>query len=390
MSTEFVLTLISLQELFEKALRLWYKPFESWDAFFSTLTRGPSVFFSLESKTGILYLIAGFVTAIAIYYIYKNELPDEYKGSALSYIFPRSIYTHPSAIVDYKFVGFDLLIRFFIYFPLVAGVGQLVYVMLNSLQVDLSFGLFSESHYYVRLALVTLIGIAALDFSVFFSHYLLHKIPFLWPFHEVHHSAEVLTPVTVHRNHPMDDMVNGIVYGVVGGSLAATYTAVSGNVVSELTIFGLNVFTFAYYISVYQLRHSHIWLSYGPKMSHIFVSPAQHQIHHSIDRKHWNKNYGFTFAIWDWMFGCLYVPKEREEIKFGVPEVDPADFSTVPRLYFLPFAKSYRRLLVMVKNRSLRFDFDEVTQNSRPVIKTETPSSPDQPLAVRAPYAQPK
>jgi len=390
MSTVLALAFISLQELFEKGLRLWYRPFESWEAFVATLSRGPSVFLSLESKTGLLYLIAGFLTALAVYYIYRRELPEEYRGSALSYIFPRSIYTHPSAIVDYKFVGFDLLVRFFIYFPLVAGTGQLVYVMLNSFEVDLSFGLFVESHYYVRLAIVTLIGIAALDFSVFFSHYLLHKIPFLWPFHEVHHSAEVLTPVTVHRNHPMDDMVNGIVYGVVGGSLAATYTAVSGNVVSELTIFGLNIFTFAYYISVYQLRHSHIWLSYGPIMSHIFVSPAQHQIHHSIDRKHWNKNYGFTFAIWDWMFGCLYVPKEREEIKFGVPEVDPADFSTVPRLYFLPFAKSYRRLIAMIKARSLRFDFDEVAQSARLAQIPESDVNKEQPLTVRTSYAQPK
>lgn len=390
MAIGFALIFITLQELFEKALGLWYRPFESWSAFLTTLYRGPSVFVSLESKTGILYLVSGFLCALAVYYVYRRELPNEYQGSAFSYIFPRNIYAHPSAIVDYKFVGFDLLIRFFLYFPLVAGVGQLVYVILGSFQVDLTFGLFANSHYYVRLAVVTLIGIAALDFSVFFSHYLLHKIPFLWPFHEVHHSAEVLTPVTVHRNHPMDDMVNGIVYGVVGGAFAATYTAVSGNVVSELTIFGLNIFTFAYYISVYQLRHSHIWLSYGPKMSHIFVSPAQHQIHHSIDRKHWNKNYGFTFAIWDWMFGSLYVPKEREEIKFGVPEVDPADFSTVPRLYFLPFVKSYRRLMTMIKARSFRFDFDEVAQASRLDMKVEPNKASDQPLAVQTSYAQPK
>ncbi len=365
--------LVTFEELVGKAAGLWYRPFESWEAFLAMLAKGPSAFISLESKTGALYLVSGFITALVVYFVSRRELPEEYQGSAFSYIFPRSVYGHPSAIVDYKFVGFDLLIRFFLYVPLIVGVSHFIYVMLNRLEIDLSFSLFTNSNYYIRLAVITLIGIAVVDFCVFFSHFLLHKIPFLWPFHEVHHSAEVLTPITVHRNHPMDDMVNGLVYGVVGGFLAATYTAISGDIVSELSILGLNVFTFGYYLTVYQLRHSHIWLSFGPIMSHIFVSPAQHQIHHSIERKHWNKNYGFTFAMWDWMFGSLYVPKEREEITFGVPDVNPADFSTVPRLYFLPFAKSFRRLQAMVRARSFRFDFDEVLDpNKAPLEPVET------------------
>lgn len=365
------LTLISLDEIIKKAIRRWTAPFESFDAFIDTLTEGAMVFLSLQSKTGILYLLSGLILALLVYKFNRHQLPDEWRASAIGYIFPKSVYLHPSAIVDYKFVGFDLLIRFLIYVPFITGISHLTYIALNSFSIDLTFGAFQTAHPYLRIAFITIIGIAAVDFSVFFAHFLLHKIPFLWPFHEVHHSAEVLTPITVHRNHPVDELVNGLVYGVVGGLLASTYTSISGNVLSELSVFGLNVFTFGYYITVYQLRHSHIWLSYGPILSHIFVSPAQHQIHHSIERKHWNKNYGFTFAIWDWIFGSLYVPKTREEIRFGVPNIEKSDFMTVPKLYFLPFIKSFQRLKAMLRNRVFFVDFEQAASSTQ-IINSKT------------------
>lgn len=343
-----------------KAIEILLRPFESPENFLEVLSEAAMVFLSFQSKTGFLYLISGLVAAAIIYRFSKDHLPEAHRRSFFSYIFPKSVYAHPSAIVDYKYVSFDLLIRFFLYIPLINGLSNLVYNVLEARSIDLSFGLFEGSHPYIRIAVITVIGIAAVDFSVFFAHYLLHKVPLLWPFHEVHHSAEVLTPITVHRNHPVDELVNGIVYGIVGGLIASTYSSVSGQTVSEFSILGLNIFTFGYYLTVYQLRHSHIWLSYGPVLSHIFISPAQHQIHHSIERKHWNKNYGFTFALWDWMFGSLYVPREREEIHFGIPNIQRSDFATVPRLYFLPFRKSFIRFCKMLKAKSFRIDFDDV------------------------------
>ena len=62
-------------------------------------------------------------------------------------------------------------------------------------------------------------------------------------------------------------------------------------------------------------------------LGRIFVSPAHHQVHHSGNPKHFNKNFGSCLALWDWMFGTLYVPeKEREPLSFGFP--DRADAHT--------------------------------------------------------------
>lgn len=354
-----------MDKFLEKVYQYLAGPFMSFEAFVNTLYLGPNTFIGLTSKTGLLYLFTGVAAAFFVYRSHKKKEPEFAGDSFWRFAFPRSVFLHRSAIVDYKYVGFDILIRFFLYIPFIAGVTQVAYMLFSKFSFDISFGLFASLHVYVRMAIVTFVAAAIVDFSVFFAHFLCHKVSFLWPFHEVHHSAEVLTPVTVHRAHPVEVFMDGLVTSVLSGALAATYSAMTGDTVQPLTLFGLNVISFAYYLFVYQLRHSHVWLSYGPVVSHLIVSPAQHQIHHSIDRKHWNKNYGFTFAFWDWLFGTLYVPKEREKITFGVPDIDAREFSTVPRLYFLPFVKSYRRLKKMIAARSLRFDFDQVVEENR-------------------------
>jgi sterol desaturase/sphingolipid hydroxylase (fatty acid hydroxylase superfamily) len=90
-----------------------------------------------------------------------------------------------------------------------------------------------------------------------------------------------------------------------------------------------------------------VWFSYGPLLSKLFISPAQHQIHHSSARKHWDKNFGFIFAFWDLFFRSLYVPKEREELTFGLGEGRQEDiqYRSVTALYLLPFKKAYRRIV---------------------------------------------
>jgi sterol desaturase/sphingolipid hydroxylase (fatty acid hydroxylase superfamily) len=74
------------------------------------------------------------------------------------------------------------------------------------------------------------------------------------------------------------------------------------------------------------------------------MSPAHHQIHHSIDPRHWNKNFSVKLAIWDALFGTLYVPRKPETLQVGLPDADPRDFTTVGKLYFRPFWRAIERL----------------------------------------------
>ena len=134
--------------------------------------------------------------------------------------------------------------------------------------------------------------------------------------------------------------------GFVSTSLMALalagFTYLTQSRPSEMTVMNVNVIIFAFYLIGYNLRHSHIWLSYPRWLSYILISPAQHQIHHSIDEKHWDRNMGLIFAFWDWVFGTLYVPKGYEKLEYGVMRSEPNPFGSVVEIYLKPFAMAWR------------------------------------------------
>jgi sterol desaturase/sphingolipid hydroxylase (fatty acid hydroxylase superfamily) len=115
-----------------------------------------------------------------------------------------------------------------------------------------------------------------------------------------------------------------VIFGVVFGLMVGTFTP-------DLTIgeiAGANAFVVLANLTVSNFHHSHIWISFGPVLERIFISPAQHQIHHSIEPKHFNRNYGQALALWDWMFGTLYVIREREVVTFGLDDKADAPLMT--------------------------------------------------------------
>ena len=69
------------------------------------------------------------------------------------------------------------------------------------------------------------------------------------------------------------------------------------------------------------------------------------------DPRHRDKNFGEKFALWDALFGTLYVPKEREILQVGLQNADPREFATVRQLYFLPFRNAFRECISSVRKR---------------------------------------
>jgi len=325
----------------EKSAGYVLASFQSRDAFLAAISGAVRAVADAESQTGWLFLLTSLLVGLIIYAVERKRRGSVAPVSVAKFLFPREVYLQRSAIVDYKFVAIDLTIKFIVYIPLITGFSMLVYRAAAASFAGLS-ALAPLGGMLSGTIAIPLLAVVAADFGAFLAHYLMHRIPFLWYFHEIHHSAEVLTPVTVYRTHPVNTLVNAVVAAFIAGIGAAFYTSTTGSAVDLPTMLGMNVIQFAYHAFAFQLRHSHIWLSYGPVFSWIFISPAQHQVHHSTDPKHRDKNYGFMLAVWDAIWGSLYIPRARETLHFGVPDADPEDFSTVAKLYFLPFAKAGR------------------------------------------------
>ncbi|MGC6509874.1 MAG: TonB-dependent receptor domain-containing protein [Myxococcota bacterium] len=156
------------------------------------------------------------------------------------------------------------------------------------------------------------------DLSRFVVHLCMHRLPILWRFHQVHHSAEILTPLTFHRIHPFESLLYTIRSVLVTGLMAGIFYWLFRSQLSQLTLWGVPAIGFVLNAILGNFRHSHIWISFPSAVERWFLSPAQHQLHHSIEPEHYGKNYGTWLAIWDRMLGSLLSTDKRPS-QYGVP-----------------------------------------------------------------------
>ncbi len=294
-------------------------------------------YFGFQSRLNPFYLLTMLIIGVAIFLMRK---PDQ---SFLSWLFPKHIYTHASHKTDIKLFIFNGVLQ-------LAGVLNVTVLMVGIISFVVGIlGSYSGSDVtVVGLISIALIYLIVSDFCVYWVHRLHHENPIIWPFHAVHHSAEVMTPITVYRKHPIYDLISSLIKAVLIGVLTGICLALFVEEISLAQIAGINIFYFVFIAMYANFRHSHIWISYGRWLEHIFISPAQHQIHHSIATRHWNKNYGEVLAIWDWVFGTLYVPNEVEQLEFGLANADgqriAQPYPTLADSLVQPFAEAKKTL----------------------------------------------
>src|SRR5690606_8932304 len=143
-------------------------------------------------------------------------------------------------------------------------------------------------------------------------------------FHKVHHSAQVLTPFTVHRVHPVESLLFTLRGSLVTGVTTGVFFFLFRDRAVQYDILGANAVGIVFNATLANLRHSHVWISFGPALERVFISPAQHQLHHSLAASDYDRNYGSALAVWDWAFGSLLVAGKRRRIEVGL---DPSQLN---------------------------------------------------------------
>jgi sterol desaturase/sphingolipid hydroxylase (fatty acid hydroxylase superfamily) len=296
------------------------------------------------------YLASAFIFAVFVYQYLRKQDPDAVPKNVFAYLFPKRIYFHKSSIADYKFFLIDRVV-FALILPVamlyIAPVTEATASALNAAFGPVAHPWNANSPWILLAA--TLAQVAAVDFVLFYLHYLFHKVPVLWEFHKVHHSAEVMTPITAYRMHPVEVAVDMNLTAIAAGLVFGFFAHMTGGGRPQVELFGINAVQFAFYVVGFNLRHSHIPLGYGRIVSQVFVSPWMHQLHHSRETPHLDKNMGFIFSFWDRMFGTLYVPRRGETFALGLATGEHVRFHSVSALYFRPFANLARRLKRFVR-----------------------------------------
>lgn len=177
--------------------------------------------------------------------------------------------------------------------------------------------------YFAAVPLVfTLAAFVADDFTRWAVHLAMHRSTTLWQLHQVHHSAEVLTPFTLHRVHPLESLLMSLRGVATLGVVTGVFMWLFPGQVRGYWVLGVDVIGFTLAALGSNLRHSHVWLSYGPWLERVLISPAQHQIHHSIDPDDHDRNFGAGLAIWDLLFGTLRLAGAHRSLRFGLAETN--------------------------------------------------------------------
>jgi sterol desaturase/sphingolipid hydroxylase (fatty acid hydroxylase superfamily) len=304
------------------------------------------IIFPFGSPTNLnwIFLLSAILIALFFYLRYEDLTERKSLLGFRKYLFPKSIYGHESAIDDYKFY----IVNAFFLLKLAAWVGSAwsFFAIADMVRFGMTFMMGSVTASLPTtfdLGLFSVFILLALDFAKWLAHYLEHKVPVLWEFHKVHHSAEVLTPVTNYRLHPVDFIVEQSLIAIMTGIVVGVFSYWFPSGLVEYTIFNMSAFLAIFWLTNY-LRHMHIPLSYG-RFNYVFSSPVLHQVHHSSEKRHHDKNFALIFSFWDYFAGTLYIPKAGETYKFGLYGDDPRPFRGLLSLYFAPFRNAFRIFL---------------------------------------------
>jgi sterol desaturase/sphingolipid hydroxylase (fatty acid hydroxylase superfamily) len=293
-----------------------------------------------------VFVVSAVLLALAVF----ATAPEASRRSGLrgfiAYLLPKEIYLHPSATLDYRFYVVNQLaivhLRLGLFVTSLVGVlavGDLSRIALTAAFGPPAVPLVAPGP--VAVVAFTVCMALAYDFAKFLAHYLSHKLPLLWEFHKVHHSVEVMTPISNFRAHPVDILFDRFLRLLLTGAVVGAFSYRFADRIEELTLLNFSLLSFVFYLTNL-LRHSHVRLGFGPYLSYVLSSPFMHQLHHSSEGRHFDKNFGQMFSFWDYLAGCLYIPRRDEQFRLGLP-AGSGRFDSLWALYAGPFIRIVRR-----------------------------------------------
>jgi len=181
------------------------------------------------------------------------------------------------------------------------------------------------------IALPAWVGIVAsvvlLDLAIYLQHVLFHAVPALWRLHRMHHADLAFDVTTGLRFHPIEILLSMLIKLAVVAAIGAPAVAV---MIFEVLLNATSIF-----------NHSNVRIP-GPLdrlLRWLVVTPDMHRVHHSVDVRETNSNFGFNLPWWDHCFGT-YRPQPaagHETMTIGIEQFrDPSELR-LDRMLLQPF-----------------------------------------------------
>jgi sterol desaturase/sphingolipid hydroxylase (fatty acid hydroxylase superfamily) len=160
------------------------------------------------------------------------------------------------------------------------------------------------------------------DLVQYWVHRAFHRVPWLWHFHAVHHSAQHMDWMAGARMHFLE------------------VVALRSTTVIPMFVLGFNPTAVSVYIFVVYLYSTFVHANVGwrfPVAERIFVTPRFHHWHHGIEHEAIDVNFAVHFPIFDRLFGTYHLPQDRWPSGYGIAG------HPVPRGYWAQFKHPFRR-----------------------------------------------
>lgn len=264
-----------------------------------------------QSRTFVAYSLSSFVLVLLwVGLSWQQRLPY------LKQLTQKSYWWNASTRQDYQLillnaVLFSILSITWVVFTIT--IANSVFKLLSTVSEPRAF---AETSSLLLFSLFTLALVLLEDLSRYALHRLLHW-RFFWRIHQLHHSATILTPLSFLRVHPIEKLLYQLRSATVYGSCTGVFFFLVGEHPQAWLIFGISGASLLFNALGANIRHSMVPISYGP-LEKIFISPLQHQLHHSDQYN--RKNYGAIFSFWDrlfssWAAGDKQAPLPEKEKK---------------------------------------------------------------------------
>jgi sterol desaturase/sphingolipid hydroxylase (fatty acid hydroxylase superfamily) len=273
----------------------------------------------------------------------KDVEGKERRMGLFEYVLPKRIYSHPSARVD---IWLYLLDKAMMPVWVVLFLGSVAPFVERTTISALTGGFGASPGLEPTVAWRLFYGLVTVliaDMVFYFTHYMMHKTEIGWAIHKVHHSAQVLTPLTRPREH----FIAGPIWALgpaIGLSLSGGIFAwVFGGDITRITVMNVGIFSLLYALNG-NFRHYHVSFRYPRWLEYWLQSPGMHHTHHSYLEKHWDTNLGLVTSIWDRLFGTLYIAERFEETPWGLAPKDQREYTTLSDNLLTPF-KEIARIL---------------------------------------------
>jgi len=292
------------------------------------------LFLNPYARTYFPFLIGSYIFA---FYIFRNQ-HDEIKK-----IFDPKIWMHHTTLNEAYLI--------FITYAFISLFINNVYIFDTQTFVNMTVHLFkilgiqqiTTEPTLLSGVLFIIASILAHDAGYYFAHRVQHKSKILWQFHKVHHSAEVMTPFTSLRQHPVEYVVNMLFGAVFMGITAAIFLYLYPSTATLHFVIQYQLAKVMFLTLGGALAHSHSHISYGVFDKYI-ISPAMHHVHHSENPKHYDKNFGFMLTCYDRIFGTIYYPDKKEKFTFGLGREQKEGYHTLKGALIAPFIRAWKIL----------------------------------------------